>query len=98
VLQFEARRPDARVLTVTVIDASSSRLRDEDRLAADIVIYGFPVKRDQPAQTEEPARTETPAQAEEPAQAEQPAPSASASTAALESPAIPPTHPQPKSR
>jgi uncharacterized iron-regulated protein len=45
VLQLEARRPSARVLTITVIDASSRRLRDEDRLAADIVIYGFPVER-----------------------------------------------------
>ena len=45
VLQFEARRPSDRVLTITVIDASSRVLRDEDRGAADIVIYGFPVSR-----------------------------------------------------
>jgi len=39
-----------RVLTVTVIDDSSTLLRDEDRGAADIVIYGFrPVR---PAKTE----------------------------------------------
>ncbi|MFM7133625.1 MAG: ChaN family lipoprotein [Planctomycetota bacterium] len=48
VLQFEARRPRARVLTVTVIDDSSDRLRDADRGAADIVIYGFPVARAKP--------------------------------------------------
>lgn len=40
VLQFEARRPKARVLTVTVIDDASRRLRREDRGAADVVIYG----------------------------------------------------------
>lgn len=45
VLQFLARRPGARALTVTVIDASSTELRREDRGAADIVIYGFPVAR-----------------------------------------------------
>ena len=45
VLQFLARRPGARALTVTVIDASSAELRREDRGAADIVIYGFPVAR-----------------------------------------------------
>lgn len=51
VLQFEARRPSDRVLTITVIDASSRVLRDEDRGAADIVIYGFPVVRAKPETT-----------------------------------------------
>jgi len=45
VLQFLARRPGAKALTVTVVDDSSPELRDEDRGLADIVIYGFPVKR-----------------------------------------------------
>jgi uncharacterized iron-regulated protein len=45
VLQYEARRPSDRVLTITVIDASSRALREEDRGAADIVIYGFPIAR-----------------------------------------------------
>ena len=45
VLQFLARRPGARALTVTVVDASSAELRGEDRGLADIVIYGFPVAR-----------------------------------------------------
>jgi uncharacterized iron-regulated protein len=45
VLQFEARAPRAKVLTITVIDDSSRVLRDTDRGAADIVIYGFPVDR-----------------------------------------------------
>ena len=45
VLQFLARRPAARALTVTVIDDSSGELRRDDRGSADIVIYGFPVKR-----------------------------------------------------
>ena len=45
VLQFEARRPRARFLTVTVIDDASRTLRDEHRGAADIVVYGFPVER-----------------------------------------------------
>jgi len=45
VLQFKARRPGARTLTITVFDDSSPELRREDRDAADIVIYGFPVKR-----------------------------------------------------
>jgi uncharacterized iron-regulated protein len=47
VLQFLARRPGSRALAVTVIDESSDGLRDEDRGAADVVIYGFPVKRKQ---------------------------------------------------
>ncbi|MCE2883498.1 MAG: ChaN family lipoprotein [Planctomycetaceae bacterium] len=50
VLQFEARRPMDRVLTVTVIDDSSAVLREQDRGAADIVIYGFRPAR--PAKTE----------------------------------------------
>lgn len=54
VLQFEARRPRAEILTITVIDASSNRLRDEDRGAADVVIYGFPVAR-KPQETPAPA-------------------------------------------
>jgi len=45
VLQFLARRPGAKALTVTVVDSSSPELRDEDRGLADIVIYGFPVQR-----------------------------------------------------
>ena len=45
VLQFKARRPKARTLTISVFDESSPVLRSEDRGAADIVIYGFPVKR-----------------------------------------------------
>ncbi len=45
VLQFRARRPGARTLTISVFDESSPRLRSEDRDAADIVIYGVPVKR-----------------------------------------------------
>lgn len=45
VLQFRARRPGARTLTISVFDDSSPELRSEDRGAADIVIYGFPVKR-----------------------------------------------------
>ncbi len=55
VLQFRARRPHARVLTITVIDATSSHLRDEDRNAADVVMYGFPVLRKPDAPTTEPA-------------------------------------------
>lgn len=116
VLQFQARRPRARVLTVTVIDASSNRLRDEDRLAADIVIYGFPVKREKPAadgdgaepaqtsqtaqaaQAEQTEKSDQPAQAAQPAPAEQSAESAPAKPIGADSPAIPPTHSQPKSR
>ena len=45
VLQFRARRPGARTLTISVFDESSPRLRSDDRDAADIVIYGVPVKR-----------------------------------------------------
>ncbi len=45
VLQFQARRPGARVLTISVFDESSPRLRKEDRDSADLVIYGFPVVR-----------------------------------------------------
>lgn len=40
VLQFEARRPAVRVLTVTVIDEASDRLRRDDQGAADVVVYG----------------------------------------------------------
>ena len=65
VLQFQARRPSARVLTITVIDASSRRLRDEDRLAADIVIYGFPVDRKKPAADAAPAPEANPEAAPE---------------------------------
>jgi uncharacterized iron-regulated protein len=70
VLQFTALRPDARVLTITVIDASSDRLLDVHRRAADIVIYGFPVDRAKPAESGEPsgAAENQPAQTEEPAQ------------------------------
>ena len=59
VLQFEARKPMAKVLTVTVIDASSQRLRDEDRNAADVVIYGFPVERKKPEVDSAPAKPDT---------------------------------------
>ena len=45
VLQCEARRARTKVLTVTVIDETSRVLREEDRNAADVVIYGFPVTR-----------------------------------------------------
>jgi hypothetical protein len=45
VLQFLARRPGARALTITVVDSSSAELRRDDRGLADIVIYGFPVER-----------------------------------------------------
>jgi uncharacterized iron-regulated protein len=45
VLQFRARRPQGRTLTISVFDDTSPVLRSEDRGAADIVIYGFPVKR-----------------------------------------------------
>jgi len=45
VLQFMARRPQARVVTITVIDDASASLRSDDRKAADIVIYGSPVER-----------------------------------------------------
>lgn len=109
VLQFEARRPRARVLTVTVIDTSSNRLRDEDRLAADIVIYGFPVKREKPADgdgegddgEQPPAQGDRPAQTEQPSQSsqtDQPAESAPAEPATSESPTIPPTQSRLKSR
>jgi uncharacterized iron-regulated protein len=46
VLQCEARRARTKVLTVTVIDETSRVLREEDRNAADVVIYGFPVMRE----------------------------------------------------
>ena len=88
VLQLEALRPSARVLTITVIDASSRRLRDEDRLAADIVIYGFPVERkkaevegeaagdaagEAAGEPAQPAPPSQPAQAAEPTQSADPA-------------------------
>lgn len=104
VLQFEARRPRARVLTITVIDASSDRLRDEDRLAADVVIYGFPVKREKPAaepadgRPVQPAGSEQPAQNAQTVQPGESAESAPDEPAEVESPAIPPTHSLPKSR
>jgi uncharacterized iron-regulated protein len=69
VLQFEARRPRARVLTVTVIDDSSDRLRDADRGAADIVIYGFPVARKSP----EPTKDENAKPADPPSAGDAPA-------------------------
>jgi hypothetical protein len=83
-----ALRPSARVLTITVIDASSRRLRDEDRLAADIVIYGFAVERKKAegegegegegeaegaGQPAQPAPPSQPAQAAEPTQSADPA-------------------------
>ena len=45
VLQFKARRPNSRTLTISVFDDTSPELRRDDRDAADVVIYGFPVKR-----------------------------------------------------
>lgn len=94
VLQFEARRPRSRVLTVTVIDASSRRLRDEDRLAADIVIYGYPVKRENPAAEggdDAPSPSaEQAAEAAQPAQTEQPAPAGQAAQGAEPAQAAPP--------
>ncbi|MDI9402799.1 MAG: ChaN family lipoprotein [Limnohabitans sp.] len=63
VLQFEARAPRAKVLTITVIDDASRELRDADRGAADIVIYGFPVDRPKRDET----RDTNPAPAAEPA-------------------------------
>ena len=73
VLQLEALRPSARVLTITVIDASSRRLRDEDRLAADIVIYGFPVERKK-AEGQGEGEGEGEGEAESAGQPAQPAP------------------------
>ena len=66
VLQFEARRPMASVLTITVIDASSDRLREDDRGAADVVIYGFPVARKPREEPASPATPETAANAGNP--------------------------------
>ncbi len=45
VLALRRAAPRAKVLTITVIDDASDHLRDGDRNAADIVIYGFPVDR-----------------------------------------------------
>jgi uncharacterized iron-regulated protein len=108
VLQLEARRPRARVLTITVIDASSRRLRDEDRLAADIVIYGYPVEREKPAPEDgdgaaaaspkQSAETAQPAQAEQPAQAAQPAETAPNPSIGADSPVNLPTQSHPKNR
>jgi hypothetical protein len=87
VLQYEARRPSDRVLTITVIDASSRALREEDRGAADIVIYGFPVAR---AKREPEPAVIPPAQA--PAEAPETAetsPSAEPSSTATETEAAP---------
>ena len=57
-LQCEARRARTKVLTVTVIDETSRVLREEDRNAADVVIYGFPVtrKKDEAPAAIEPVR------------------------------------------
>ncbi|MEY3143038.1 MAG: hypothetical protein RLY21_1531 [Planctomycetota bacterium] len=100
VLQFQAHRPSARVLTITVIDASSRRLRDEDRLAADIVIYGFPVDRKkpeaggaeegqpaQPAPPSQPAQAVDPTQSADPAQPSEPEPAAQPANPAQAAPA-----------
>ncbi len=67
VLQFEARRPRARILTVTVIDDSSRSLRDEHRGAADVVVYGFPVARPAPETAPEAPPAATDATADAPA-------------------------------
>lgn len=67
VLQFEARRPRARILTVTVIDDSSRSLRDEHRGAADVVVYGFPVARPAPETAPEAPPTSTDATTDAPA-------------------------------
>ena len=93
VLQFEARRPSARVLTVTIIDDSSDRLRESDRGIADIVIYGFPVDR---SRAEPEPQTDTkpdPAPAEpDPAPAEPATAPAEPATAPAE-PATAPAEP-----
>lgn len=100
VLQFQARRPSARVLTITVIDASSRRLRDEDKLAADIVIYGFPVDRKKPEAPEAeeadqpaPAAPAQPAQPSQPAQTAEPAGSAESAQPSAPAPAAQPANP-----
>jgi uncharacterized iron-regulated protein len=71
VLQFEARAPRARVLTITVVDRSSDRLAAEDKGLADIVVYGAPVVRAKPAQPAEPAQAAEPAQPAETGDASQ---------------------------
>ncbi|MCE2880735.1 MAG: ChaN family lipoprotein [Planctomycetaceae bacterium] len=76
VLQCEARARKAKVLTITVIDDSSDRLRDADRGAADIVIYGFPVVR-----KKRDAEPEMPAGAPESTPAPTPAPTSEGGTA-----------------
>jgi uncharacterized iron-regulated protein len=88
VLQFEARAPRAKVLTVTVIDASSPRLRDEDRLAADIVIYGFSVKRTTPDDAPEQAPAAQPAPPASEAQPAQPTQSAQPTSPAPPAPSV----------
>ncbi len=45
VLALRRAAPKAKVLTITVIDDASDKLRDTERDAAHIVIYGFPVTR-----------------------------------------------------
>ncbi len=82
VLQYEARRPSDRVLTITVIDASSRTLREEDRGAADIVIYGFPVARAK----REPAPVVAPP-AQVPSEPAQPAPAENPSEESATTPA-----------
>jgi uncharacterized iron-regulated protein len=81
VLQYEARRPSDRVLTITVIDASSRTLREEDRGAADIVIYGFPVARAkrEPEPAAAPAATAPAAPAPESTSSDAPAAASAAS-------------------
>jgi uncharacterized iron-regulated protein len=78
VLQFEARAPRARVLTVTVVDRSSDRLAAEDKGLADIVVYGAPVARAKPAQPAETAQPAEPAQPADPAATEASDPAAPA--------------------
>ncbi len=51
VLALRRAAPKARVLTITVIDAASDRLRESERDAAHIVIYGIPVSRREEVET-----------------------------------------------
>jgi uncharacterized iron-regulated protein len=87
VLQYEARRSDDRVLTITVIDASSRALRDEDRGAADIVVYGYPLAR--PKRDPAPSPTVSPAPEHAPGDPAPPEPPAADAAPASGSPPPP---------
>ncbi len=91
VLQFEARCARGKVLTVTVIDDTSRVLREEDRGAADVVIYGFPVTR--ASEEVKPAEVVTPAATPESTPASTPD-STPASTPASTPEATPSTTPE----